>query len=342
MTDIHQPHDRFFKEMVSHTEQAGVLLWERLPKEVVKHFSDEPPEPMPDSFVEEELREHFSDRLFRVKTVNGKTAFIYVLMEHKSTPDHKVGWQLLKYLVEFLKQWEKQNPDWDYLPAVVPFVFYHGAREWKIPDEFLYLVDTEEAWRPYLLNFRIPSMDLGKIPDRYLSADRRLRVRLLAMKYATRGKSRQVAIKELLIEALKDAPEELRPVLYYLIQTYTAYDEKTIQEIIRKVQPEEIDTMMSQFARDITKTARQEALQQGMQRGIQQGMQRGMQQGMQRGMQRGRQEGEAGLLLRLLSYRFHPLPDEITQRIHTADPNTIETWADRVLDAKSLDEVFLE
>ena len=100
--------------------------------------------------------------------------------------------------------------------------------------------------------------------------------------------------------------------------------------------------MMSQFARDITKTARQEALQQGMQRGIQQGMQRGMQQGMQRGMQRGRQEGEAGLLLRLLSYRFHPLPDEITQRIHTADPNTIETWADRVLDAKSLDEVFLE
>ena len=312
--------------MVSHTEQAGVLLWERLPKQVVECLSDEPPEPMPDSFVEEELREHFSDRLFRVKTVNGKTAFIYVLMEHKSTPDHKVGWQLLKYLVEFLKQWEKQNPDWDYLPAVVPFVFYHGAREWKIPDEFLYLVDTEEAWRPYLLNFRIPSMDLGKIPDRYLSADRRLRVRLLAMKYATRGKSRQVAIKELLIEALKDAPEELRPVLYYLIQTYTAYDEKTIQEIIRKVQPEEIDTMMSQFARDITKTARQEALREGV----------------QQGMQRGRQEGEAGLLLRLLSYRFHPLPDEITRRIHTADPNTIETWADRILDAKSLDEVFWE
>nr|VFJ77867.1 MAG: protein of unknown function (DUF4351) [Candidatus Kentron sp. FW] len=84
--------------------------------------------------------------------------------------------------------------------------------------------------------------------------------------------------------------------------------------------------MMSQFARDITKTARQEALREGV----------------QQGMQRGRQEGEAGLLLRQLSRRFHPLPDEITQRIHTADPNTIETWADRILDAKSLDEVFWE
>nr|VFJ78138.1 MAG: protein of unknown function (DUF4351) [Candidatus Kentron sp. FW] len=104
--------------------------------------------------------------------------------------------------------------------------------------------------------------------------------------------------------------------------------------------------MMSQFARDITKTARQEALREGMQQGIQQGMQQGMQQGVQQGMrqgmQRGRQEGEAGLLLRQLSRRFHPLPDEITQRIHTADPNTIETWADRILDAKSLDEVFWE
>nr|VFJ77895.1 MAG: Putative transposase, YhgA-like [Candidatus Kentron sp. FW] len=48
--------------------QAGILLWERLPKKVVEHFSDEPPELMPDSFVEERLRGHFSDRLFKVKT----------------------------------------------------------------------------------------------------------------------------------------------------------------------------------------------------------------------------------------------------------------------------------
>ena len=76
--------------------------------------------------------------------------------------------------------------------------------------------------------------------------------------------------------------------------------------------------MMSQFARDITKTARQEAFQKGM------------------------QEGEATLLVRQLSRRFHPLPNEITERIYAADPNAIGMWADRILDARSLDEVFVE
>ena len=37
---------------------------------------------------------------------------------------------------------------------------------------------------------------------------------------------------------------------------------------------------------------------------------------------------------------FGPLPDEISERVHKADPNTIGMWADRVLDAKSLEEVF--
>nr|VFK67758.1 MAG: protein of unknown function (DUF4351) [Candidatus Kentron sp. UNK]VFK73099.1 MAG: protein of unknown function (DUF4351) [Candidatus Kentron sp. UNK] len=88
--------------------------------------------------------------------------------------------------------------------------------------------------------------------------------------------------------------------------------------------------MMSQFAQDI----RQKALHEG----IQQGMQRGRQEGRQEGLL----EGEAKLLLRMLPRRFGPLPNEISERIHKADPDTIESWADRVLDAKSLDDVFSE
>ena len=51
-------------------------------------------------------------------------------------------------MVEALKQWERKNPDWQQLPAIVPFLFYNGSAEWKIPDEFLALVDAEEGWRP--------------------------------------------------------------------------------------------------------------------------------------------------------------------------------------------------
>jgi len=128
-TKIPHPHDHFMKELLAYPEAAGALLRERLPEAVVKFLSAKPPQLVPNSFVDEELREHLSDRLFKVETIHGKTAFLYVLVEHKSTPDHKVGWQLLKYLVEILKQWERKQPNWKHLPAIVPFVAYQ--HQWR-------------------------------------------------------------------------------------------------------------------------------------------------------------------------------------------------------------------
>jgi len=93
MTDAKLPHpyDYFMKELLSHPETAGALLWERLPEAVVQCLSAKPPKLLSSSFVDEALREHLSDRLFEVENINSKTAFPYVLVEHKSTPDHKVG-----------------------------------------------------------------------------------------------------------------------------------------------------------------------------------------------------------------------------------------------------------
>ena len=46
------------------------------------------------------------------------------------------------------------------------------------------------------------------------------------------------------------------------------------------------------------------------------------------------------MLRRLLTRRFGPLPDEVEQRLHAATVQELERWADRVLDAQRLDEVF--
>jgi hypothetical protein len=46
------------------------------------------------------------------------------------------------------------------------------------------------------------------------------------------------------------------------------------------------------------------------------------------------------MLRRLLTRRFGPLPDRVEQRLHTATVQDLERWAERVLDAPHLDEVF--
>ncbi|MDE0053960.1 MAG: DUF4351 domain-containing protein [Gammaproteobacteria bacterium] len=58
------------------------------------------------------------------------------------------------------------------------------------------------------------------------------------------------------------------------------------------------------------------------------------------GMQQGRVEGERAVLERLLQRRFGLLSPEITRRLNEASAGELETLADRVLDAGTLDDVF--
>ena len=320
MGEIAHPHDRFVKTLLSDPEKAGALLREWLPKEIAKLLSPEPPELVSGTFVDEELREHLTDRLYQVKTISGRIALLYTLIDHKSSPDRKTGWQFLRYIVEALKQWEREHPDWQQLPAIVPFLFYNGAAKWRIPDEFLALVDAEEGWLPYLLNFRFPVFDLGIIPDKKLSRHPKLRAWLLAAKYATRD-NQQIGIKELLVEAFSEVPEDLYIIMRYVVETYGSYDEQAVREIIRRVQPEEEEKMMSQFAQDVlanrnpkwAQMVRQEAWQ----------------------------EGKASTLLSQIQRRFGDTPTWAREKIAKADLPTMEEWSLRILDAKSLEEIFV-
>ena len=66
----------------------------------------------------------------------------------------------------------------------------------------------------------------------------------------------------------------------------------------------------------------------------------GMQQGIERGMQQGRVEGERAVLERLLQRRFGLLSPEVAARLRQASGEDLETWAENVLEAPTLDDVF--
>ena len=83
------------------------------------------------------------------------------------------------------------------------------------------------------------------------------------------------------------------------------------------------------------KTFIDEYIEQGMQKGIQQGMQKGMQQGMQQGTQKMNK-----ILSTQLNHRFGTLPQWATEKIESADMDTLERWFLKLLSAEKLDEVF--
>ncbi|MBF0400123.1 MAG: Rpn family recombination-promoting nuclease/putative transposase [Magnetococcales bacterium] len=318
--EIAQPHDRLFKALMSHPETAGAFLRESLPPEVSRLLVPEPPQLVEGSFVEERLRPYYSDRLFQTATISGKPLLLYALLEHKSYEDERVGWQFHRGMYACMEQVTREDAQWRKLPAVLPLLLYHGQQEWRIPNEFMFLVDADEALRPWLLNFRFPVVDLGLTPNEQLSRHARLRAGLMALKYGTRDPQTQMDALEEIAAALVDAPEILLTVLLYLLTTFPNLDEEHVRQVVRRVNPQEEAEMMSQFAQDIIAKGKPEWLYAGE--------------------QKGRQEGEATMLTRQLQRRFGDLPAWASEKIAKAEPTVLEEWGLRILDATSIESVF--
>jgi hypothetical protein len=57
-------------------------------------------------------------------------------------------------------------------------------------------------------------------------------------------------------------------------------------------------------------------------------------------LEQGRAEGRAELLLRQLQIKFGPLAEPIERRVRNALADELDRWAERVLTAKAINDVF--
>ncbi|MBF0369369.1 MAG: Rpn family recombination-promoting nuclease/putative transposase [Magnetococcales bacterium] len=313
MADITHPHDRFLKILLSNPMTAGTLLRERLPKEIAECLSLEPPSLVDGTFIDGEFRQHLTDRLFRVKTVAGGEAYVYALVEHKSHPDDWIAFQLLRYMVQIWERMGEETGRGGRLSPIVPLLVYHGRQAWQIPPLFSALVDAETSWQGHLLDFRFSVVDLGQIDDTALSRDDRLRGGFLALKCVFQKGVKPETVAGI-GKVLQVDQELAKQTLLYLIQTYEELDMDSIQAFSDEAFPGKAEEYKSLFAREMIAKGRQE----------------------------GRQEGESKILHRQLQRKFGPsLPDWVEDKLATASLGEIEEWSDQILDAQSLDEVFV-
>ena len=75
-------------------------------------------------------------------------------------------------------------------------------------------------------------------------------------------------------------------------------------------------------------------------RGWEKGRAAGRAEGEAKGRAEGRLAGEAEILIRLVETKFGPLPQRAHTRIAAADAEQLLVWAERVLTAEALEEVF--
>ena len=92
MTQLSTPHDEFFKRVFSQQDAAHSFLANYSPPEISPLFDLAGLAIDKDSFVDDELRSHYSDILYRVALRDGSgEGYVYVLFEHKSYSDRHVA-----------------------------------------------------------------------------------------------------------------------------------------------------------------------------------------------------------------------------------------------------------
>lgn len=180
MLDLKNPHDKFFQEVFSREEVARDFFASQLPPHVVQPLDLSSLELLKDSFVDEDLREHFSDLRYKIDRQGGRKVFVYLLLEHKSFEEQFVLFQLLRYRV---KIWDARRHT-DGLIPILPIIYYLGKRRWSLAPSFhsLFLFPLPEPLRRYVPTFETIVWDISPQEDEKWRVGVLAGIAMLAMK----------------------------------------------------------------------------------------------------------------------------------------------------------------
>ncbi|EAM9428777.1 TPA_asm: Rpn family recombination-promoting nuclease/putative transposase [Salmonella enterica] len=249
------PHDAFFKQFLMHPDTARDFLDIHLPAEIRGICDLDTLRLESSHFVEESLKEQYSDVLYSVK-MQGTSGYIHVLIEHQSTADKKMAFRMMRYAIAAMHRLlkDENGP----LPLVVPLLFYQEKTSpYPLSMSWLDMFALPElARRIYSEPF--PLVDITVIPDDDIMQHRRI---ALLERLVT------------LISAEYTTESQLNSLLSYMVQRgHTDQPQVFYRELANRLpQEESMMTLAEWFG------------EQGMQKGVREGMLEGKREGLQEG-----------------------------------------------------------
>ena len=313
---LNNPHDQFFRAAFSRPDVARSFLTNYLPIEIVEKFDLDRLEITQESFVDDDLKPHHTDLLFRLELKSGGAAFVYVLLEHKSYPDELAAFQVLKYLVRI---WEKslRSGKTKKLPPVLPVVLYHGKTKWQINRQFADLFENADSFARFTPHFEYELCDLSEFDADKLKGEAFLQATVFALQNAF-SKTLAERIFELWhlfkLKREKETVEFIAIVVRYLLAANDFITADDIKKSLKEAFPE-WEEIMTQAYREI------------------------LQQGIQQGIQQGGQQQTSKIAVRLLEKRFGAIDADSAQQIQQLSLEKAEQLSEDLLDFTGIEDL---
>jgi predicted transposase YdaD len=334
-----QPHDALFKAVFLQAEHAAGLLATLVPAAFSERADWSTLSVLPGTYIDERLAERRSDLLFSVAMRGGRTTLIYVLLEHQSEPDRWMPLRLLGYLHRVWEAWLREHATARQLPAVLPVVVHHGQSGWTAAASLseLYDLDAEtlELLAPHLPELRFLLDDLGAMPMELLEQRPMTdygRLALLLLKRVRQSPDLVADLwrwMEMAARVLRRPAgrEALALLLVYIL---------TVLDTVPEGLPAALEEGLGSEGREAYMSAAQKLIDQGRT----EGRKEGRTEGRKEGRLEGRAEGRAEMLLEQVAARFGAPPPAIAARVRAASVEELGRWAERILAATSVEDLF--
>jgi len=316
----HKAHDHSYRLLFSHPDMVADLLRGYINQPWVEQLDFTTLSRAPDNYITDDLRERKDDIIWRVRWRDDERwLYIYLLLEFQSSSDSWMAVRVLTYVgllyAEIIKAGDLTSAG--KLPPVLPIVLYNGNEPWKGLTDISELIDRVpgglDRYRPsleYLL------LDENAYADTPLPEVRNLVSALFSLENCR-------------------SPEDMQQLLERLIDWLALPQQLTLRRhftiwLKRVLLPAKMDGINFNQLNDL----------QEINSMLSERVKSWKEDWMERRSAEAREDAERGLLHRQLTRRFGPLDEQTETRLQQATTADLERWADNILDARTLDEVF--
>lgn len=347
------PHEALMETLLAHTPSASAWLRDVLPARAAAELDWERFAPAEGRVLGLRLRRSAADRAFVVPRRGARddpeATPVVLTIEHKSGRASDLVGQQLRYAVHLRQvHMRHERPP----PVVIAVLLVHGRGRplatGAPPHVRLAIAESADGTSPELarLQPRLPLVvdDLRGQSEAEILArplPPAVQLVLLALRtFAVCEPDELLAAVErwapLLREVGRGEPGGIVPHIlleaigWYAVEVSDATEEQ-IEMALSKFVPEDEAPRM---------TTGQRIRIESHERGRQEGRVEGRVEGLVEGRQEGLKDARIEVLLRLLARRFGPLADDHRTRLATATMRQLDVWIDRVLDVRTIEDLF--
>ena len=250
---LHNAHDAIFKKFFSDIDVANSFIKSYLKKELKQKCDFSTLKIEPGSFVDEDLKQHYSDILYSLK-INAVKGYVYLNVEHQSTPQELMPFRMLRYKMAIMQQHLARGNK--KLPAVIPMLFYHGKGLYPYSLRLIDCFDDPEFAKEHFFDDPL-AVDLNLMSDEEIYKHKKLAFLEIVQKHIFSRDLDYIADHiSKLVKITQPEHDLFNSLVYYMLSKGEAANVNSVIEKLKTIEDYEEDVMNA--AQQLKQQGRQE------------------------------------------------------------------------------------